>query len=334
MITSTIEYPYNVDASEITKNLQALAKNSGVTLSGGGVENVTVMGGALAASIKGSTLYLKSADKEPKASADFTLSPTNISLTAYQPVTVTATHLGDGLVKCYNNQFIKVQQINANDFRLIPQYEGEGSIGFWLDETEAYYGAAANVSITAENSATAFLFHFDDAEEPFLNLGSAEISSVTGSPSIVEGGKFGDCLFATATARSFTGQPLGGKDFTIDFWNKTAVSFELMWNDNKFIGVETMSSYYTFYWGILPLATVKLILNEWQHIAVCYSHSAQKLYFFIGGELVQSKEMEITRENLQRISFSTNSYTDELRILDGVCAWTSDFTPPESPYSA
>ena len=232
------------------------------------LKNAVVTYGALQASIEGNTIYIGSADATPKASAGLSLSPTSVSLNAYQPVTVTATHLGDGLVKCYNNQFIKVEQINATDFKLIPQFAGEGKMGFWLDETATYYGAAANVSITAENTATAFLMHFDDAEEPFLNLGTASITSIEGSYSIESGGKFGSYLNATSATNLWTSQALGGKDFTVEFDSNALTTFiYVMWNASEILGVSKNEGNYEFYAGANHTATNKPILSEWQHIA-------------------------------------------------------------------
>ena len=195
-------------------------------------------------------------------------------------------------------------------------------------------GAAANVSITAENTATAFLFHFDDAEEPFLNLGTGSITSIEGSASIVEGGKFGNCLFATENAKAFTTQPFGGKDFTVEFWNKTKIDFVVNWGNNKYLSIVSGGGIYKFYYSTAKLETTKPALNEWQHLAMCYSHDEGKIYCFVGGQFVGNIAAEITRGNLQHTAFYRDSYADEYRILDGVCAWTSDFTPPDSPYSA
>ncbi len=88
-----------------------------------------------------------------------------------------------------------------------------------------------------------------------------------------------------------------------------------------------------------------LTLNQWQHLAV--TRSTDTIYVFINGTMVKSENVGSTYtinpfgSNLFWIGKNSDNYSqtdhttgyiDEIRILKGICAWTSDFTPPTQPY--
>ena len=80
----------------------------------------------------------------------------------------------------------------------------------------------------------------------------------------------------------------------------------------------------------------------WRHYAFTYVHSERKLYAFLDGVLYFVEELDDPIErgtgyfdvgpyDLEHCY--CNGYFDELRIVDGVAVWTSNFTPPNAPYS-
>ena len=76
------------------------------------------------------------------------------------------------------------------------------------------------------------------------------------------------------------------------------------------------------------------VLNVWNHIAFCYDAGEKIFRSFLNGQL----DLEITNYTPTNALttfepyFSNNSIIDEFRFLDGICAWTEDFTPPTEPY--
>lgn len=87
-----------------------------------------------------------------------------------------------------------------------------------------------------------------------------------------------------------------------------------------------------------------LTLNTWQHIAV--TRKREMLRIFVNGNIV--KEQNIGTATLRKpltplwigknndTSYNPNDhwsgYLDEIRILNGTCAWDSNFTPPAQEY--
>ena len=68
------------------------------------LKQVVVTHGGIQASISGDTIYIGTADATPKQSANFALSPSNITLNAFEPATITASHDGDGIVQIYSDR--------------------------------------------------------------------------------------------------------------------------------------------------------------------------------------------------------------------------------------
>ncbi len=307
----------------------------------GGVNEVSIVGGAIQASIEGGKLFLLGSNATvQKASAEFSLSTDNISLPAYTNATISASRLGDGIIKVYDDRFIKAEQINATEFRIIPQYAGSGNVGFWLDETEQYYGAAKNVAVTSNDPIAAILMHFNDSEQPFLNSGYAQITGTSGvgTPIIsADYGKFGNGFGNNGRINALISTALGGKDFTFDFWTRSP-NFGLQFTDNQSIEFSINSTTQKLILFLLDSTVptdITLLESEMQHLALCYKHDLSKWYFFYNGALVQEITQTFPRKDTRQIIFYSNpdSIIDELRILDGVCAWTENFTPPTQPYN-
>ncbi len=149
---------------------------------------------------------------------------------------------------------------------------------------------------------------------------------------------------------------LGTNDFTIDFWlyNTSTNSSLLMgcwgstesetdWAVNipvtsiiqfmyRLKGISATQSFYS--------DTGALRNNVWQHIAI--TRKDNTLYLFVDGALVASSTIVgntiQSGSNNFRIGqqlgekFNLNCYMDEIRIINGECMWTENFTPPKMPY--
>ena len=342
-ITSTVEYPLNTDTSEIAKNLQALAKNAGVTLTGGaGVENVSVVAGAIQASIEGDTLYLASADATPKASANFSL-PANISLPAFTNATVQASRLGDGVISAKGNNFVSVATLTADTFQLTGRKEGSTDLGFWLAETATYYGAAKNLPVVVTENPMPVYFDFNDATDLFKNTGYAQILTNTADLSkitTVDDSGYGTGIMATEyfPFDIKTNQKVGGKDFilqarlqTLDTgnWGTGATVMIAQFNSSGFIsrtasfgsyainneylarfdtGVGSASQYYEHKFTD--------DVNGWHDFMMKYIHAEQKLECYFDGDLVNTFTVTLPEVALDmRLVVGPYGAMDEVQVF-------------------
>ena len=66
-----------------------------------------------------------------------------------------------------------------------------------------------------------------------------------------------------------------------------------------------------------------------------FGYRSGNLYCFVDGVLKATVSGTVSREGrtLQFGGYSVTAYISELRILDGQCAHTADFTPPTKPYT-
>ena len=72
------------------------------------LKNAVVTYGAINASIEGDTLYIGSADRTPKTNPNFDVTPANVTIPAYDATTITASHLGDGVLDFFAVQALLV----------------------------------------------------------------------------------------------------------------------------------------------------------------------------------------------------------------------------------
>ena len=309
----------------------------------GGMEKVSVVGGALQASVDNKTLFLLGSNATvQKADANLILSPANITLNAFEPATISATHSGNGIVQIISDRFVQSEQINATDFRISPKYAGQGNIGFWLSETENYYGAAANVSITAQDdNAMPVLMHFDDAQQPFLNEGFAEvIETKTENAAIgADYGKFGSGISVSGATYFTTLLPLGGKDFSVSLWAKSNLGFYLSKNMGNAITLGIMANTaalsVTANGNSLIQSNTYLLNSEMQHVAMVYRHDLGKLRLFQNGVKTGEADITFDRVDINFVSLyfgNLKTIADELLILDGVAQYWDNFTPPTEPF--
>ena len=308
-ITSTVEYPLNTDTSEIAKNLQALAKNAGVTLTGGaGVENVSVVAGAIQASIEGDTLYLASADATPKASANFSL-PANISLPAFTNATVQASRLGDGVISAKGNNFVSVATLTADTFQLTGRKEGSTDLGFWLAETATYYGAAKNLPVVVTENPMPIYFDFEDATDLFKNTGYAQILTNTADLSKIT--TVDDSGYGTGISTG-TGNSMQYYDLTtnVTFGNSDCTATARLHSTDDYGSLVVL--YQGSNWGSgQKIALTTYVLNskqiipfringnehqfnyetnviDWHEVKVVYLSAEQKAECYVDGDLVHT----------------------------------------------
>ncbi|MCM8781755.1 MAG: LamG domain-containing protein, partial [Candidatus Omnitrophica bacterium] len=150
----------------------------------------------------------------------------------------------------------------------------------------------------------------------------------------------------------------GGGDFTIDFW-----IYPTNITEEEIMGQGNSSGNGGFSWVIrknvndrndgmdFSLSTdgttwavrykIGFDVNTWQHIA--FIRSGNSIYIFKNGILQKSEAFTGTLFNspnllgIARIGEYDNlyftGYLDEIRISKGIARWTSNFTPPDTPYT-
>lgn len=315
------------------------AKN--VTINGAESNIISISGAAQVSQGGGGITNLIIADRTPKLSANFAVTPANVTVPSWTPATISASRLGDGLIKCYDNaSYFDINQLSATDFRFLGRKVATVNAGFWLDETADYYGAAKNVNIVVTQGTPDILMHFDDASDIWKNDGNLTATvTPTGSTtaSIVEGGKFGSYVNTPSSYR--IALALGGDDFTIEYFTKY-IEVSTKANDlkvaNGFFGI--MNLVPENGWFAAPNADRTASLGnyglgygllDWTHIAFCYNHTAGEVKLFVGGKL--KKTWEVTYDEMAT-ELSTWPGLDELRIVKGVCIYVEDFTPPTEPF--
>lgn len=212
------------------------------------------------------------------------------------------------------------------------------------------------------NDPDGLLMHFDGANgsttfsddsgfgHTFTRVGTPIISTAQskfgGSSFYGNGSSY---LLATESSRGFF---FGKRDFTVDLWYQFAEapsSFKLIF-DCRASGfqaaafrIEYSSGWQTGYGGTLVVGTSTLAnVGEWQHIAVTRKDGCWRL--FVNGTIVGSaNNTEFLYNTAARPAINTQgdnpggsgtptAYIDELRVINGIARWTSDFTPYSNAY--
>lgn len=239
-----------------------------------------------------------------------------------------------------------------------------GTFAFWrLNGINVAFPFTPNADCTLEAYAigATLLAHCDDFTDsgtyqlPLTNNGVDIDTSIkkfgTGSWHFVE-----NTDYVEVPSEHFA---FGSNDFTIDFWfYPTAFTGTIInsWTQNGgwSFYVEASSSpagqflmAYTTN-GLNSTYKNKTIsnfftLNVWQHVAI--TRNGNNIYIFnngvlkdtwnVGSDAISTPISPIRIGEHQDPYYSsthTTGYIDEIRILNGTCAWTSDFTPPTQPY--
>ena len=299
--------------------------------------------------------FIISDSGEPKLSANLQVTPASLTFNDKTPQTVTVTHLGDGVISfdLFNEAVASVKQVSNTGYAIYPQgnSSAQSSDLFWkLSETAEYYPANKGISIIDNFIVPAtVLFQFNEDVSDYCE-GDWEIS---------DNYKFVDGKFGTAITQNSTSTPLyltpanlyfGAKDFTFDFWSHfdgaQYQSYGLKIYASNYAGDYTITFYQSIQGGftmrvVTPTQTFdeKITMNQtFIHSALLYQHELQKLTYYQDGVTKVAYDLELPRLSISKIEIGSpasqwrKEIVDELRFLDGVAAWTTDFTPPTQPY--
>ena len=193
---------------------------------------------------------------------------------------------------------------------------------------------------------TVLLMHFDESityNENGINF------TVKGTPTIsTTNAKFGKAYKSTGSGNNITSDyviPLGGQDFTIDFWYyfpsgigdwKFMLRMAQENNTQNQIFVATRGNYlYITYPNNNNHFITSATNGQLRHVAITYQHSTAIWKTYINGVNMMNWTSSCQRGNFNVFIAGENNMTiDELRISDGILRWTSNFTPPTEPYES
>ena len=159
----------------------------------------------------------------------------------------------------------------------------------------------------------------------------------------------------------------GYEDYTIDFWIKCGPQTSDSQNNTMVLSrFETISTYADFGIQVRGTGVIRLIVdngsdndylvnlsgetiitdNNWHHVAIVRDNNTTKIY--ING-LLDATSNTVYNANVavgqpltlglspalmdQGYDLDFHGYLDEIRIVKGQAAWTTNFTPPTTPYS-
>ena len=196
-------------------------------------------------------------------------------------------------------------------------------------------------NVEPEGEKTSFLLHFDNnindakGKYSFWGYGSYSYSS----------GKFSNCLSAVSGGIKGNLNGLQYNDFTIDWWDK--VSSDTIGSAIEINGSILLNHRGNHYILLYPdvdwtIATsVGMNNGQWHHRAIVKKGSI--VYIFQDGILLSSfthnknpypfDAIGIGKRVNGSIQDVFNGMIDEVRFSN-VARWTSNFTPPSSPYTA
>lgn len=136
------------------------------------------------------------------------------------------------------------------------------------------------------------------------------------------------------------------KDFTIEYWLKLAEeNLNNEWGPQVVVGNYggiwiglNSGKFVVRGWGVTNYLTLEPPpMDEWVHIAVTRKDGI--IYVFYNGVLQGSTKSSIVFADGDlylgyegTAYYSKSTYIDELRILNGYCAWTENFEVPSKPY--
>ena len=132
-------------------------------------------------------------------------------------------------------------------------------------------------------------------------------------------------------------------DFTMDFWYKVKEENPNMclFSNNSAFRLDSPSGGGFYIAGVLvksPIPELKFD-DDWHHIAV--TRKDGDFYLFIDGTLIHKEVNYKTYQptfvflgGLNGSVYICKGHFDELRIIKGLCMWTSNFTPPTEPYKS
>ena len=217
-------------------------------------------------------------------------------------------------------------------------------------------GGSITTSVASDNALT--LTASGGITDPNQVRTPKTITSVGNAAYSTEQQKFGtgsikfDGSGDRITAASTADFAFGTADFTVELWvyptNLTAINYlfdfrtsaggsqaapSLEWSSNRL-------SYYVTGSTRINSATGVLIEGAWQHVAICRSGTATRL--FVNGTQRGSTWTDTTNYVASPFTlgaqssgdYSFNGYIDEVRVSKGVAHYTANFSSPVEPFSS
>lgn len=215
-------------------------------------------------------------------------------------------------------------------------------------------------SATSGNTDTVLLLHADgtDASTTFTDSstnaktitanGNAQIDTAQkkfGTASYLGDGT-GDYVSVSDSA-DFN---FGTGDFTVDYWVRfSAVEYkwQFMWGtDSTGISVSLQSG--TTFWvyrveNTSYVTSTAPLADTWYHVALIRTSGTVR--FFVNGTQLGTDATNTATLDMNTYSkfigtyvtdpttYSLNGWIDEFRVVKGTAAWTTNFTPPDTPYA-
>lgn len=240
-----------------------------------------------------------------------------------------------------------------------------GNNGFYSNFSNANaLGLDVSRGATIDDFGVEHLMHFDTDVDGITSSTDSGLSAATLTftdnaqldTSVKKIGTASLLLDGSGDEVSFTGPVFGTNNYTIDFWiyplssshNNAAIISNRAGSGNDCLVIYFKSGYSnrvamdTPYSNIhLGSSSTELSINTWHHVAFTYDGTSNRQ--FIDGTLVDttSTSFDLNRVETWRIGQDgsgnkpndLNGHIDELRMVNGVCKWTSSFTPETSAYS-
>ena len=218
--------------------------------------------------------------------------------------------------------------------------------------------------MAVDDSYTKLLLHMDGADNGITFTDEAGKTITPGNQSCTKTGikKFGTASAYFDGAFDYLLTPLvadlqfGTEDFTIDCWTyllSRASYYPCLFSNlanwttgsiGLFIGHNAASNKYRVYIdsaSVLLTSTNNIIYNEWAHIALVRSGNDYKLYINGTNDGSGSSTSAINGNGSNFFISASGDigshsslygYVDEFRVSKGIARWTTNFTPPTSPY--
>ncbi|MFC1596308.1 LamG domain-containing protein, partial [Candidatus Margulisiibacteriota bacterium] len=255
--------------------------------------------------------------------------------------------------------------VNDYDFALTGTYRigvGNGATYYfqgYMDEFRISKGTARwTTTFTppssnyTTDSDTKLLLHFDDGDKS----ASQHTATIYGDPQVNPAsstGNFSGAMYFDGSGdylsvADSTDWDFGSDDFTVDFW----VNFSSLSSYQVLLSVNGTDYGPNIGYSNSGNTLIAWILggnnsfswtaatDTWYH--VCLVRYGTNLKAFVNGEQIGStisNSSDITggSSGIEAAAYSGGNnltgYLDEVRVSKGVARWTSDFTPPDSPYS-
>ena len=213
----------------------------------------------------------------------------------------------------------------------------------YIDELKILNGVGKytnNFSITSESDQyeDEIVYHFENNEQINENYSKKSVNNK----------KIGiaSAYFNNTYTKYINKNLKLDKDFTVDYWvnqsqenlnNEWAIQLAVTSNGGIMLGLNNGKFVVRGYNDKAYLTIDPPPTGEWVHIAVTRKDGI--IYVFYNGKLQKTTQnlTVFTNGNLYLAYEGTevylkDTYMDELRILNGYCAWTENFEVPSKPY--